>query len=197
MSRLEQLASGIQLGDDKPSHMLSRLQRTNATTDKSLLRDFWLKRLPQQARLVLTGVEKSRPNGLSLEELAVIADDIMESLNASSTIDTSIAAIGNDQHSSELQINAISSPFVDRIKGLEKDMANLKSTLSRIESKLGQSSSRHSRSQSRSDNRSRQRSNTPAKNQSKDNFSTCWFHYKFGNKANKCESPCDFNSKNE
>lgn len=45
LSRLEQLNSGIQLGDNKPSHMLSLLQRTDVTSDQKLIKDFWIQRL--------------------------------------------------------------------------------------------------------------------------------------------------------
>ncbi|KAM8701605.1 hypothetical protein ACLKA7_005564 [Drosophila subpalustris] len=37
MVRLDKLANGIQLGDGRPSHLLSQLQRTNATNDESVV----------------------------------------------------------------------------------------------------------------------------------------------------------------
>lgn len=40
MARLEKLSTGIQLGDLKPSHLLTQLQRTEATTVESIVRRY-------------------------------------------------------------------------------------------------------------------------------------------------------------
>uniref|UniRef100_A0A6P4F8I1 Uncharacterized protein LOC108047811 n=1 Tax=Drosophila rhopaloa TaxID=1041015 RepID=A0A6P4F8I1_DRORH len=53
MVRLDRLATGIQLGDGRPSHLLSQLQQTNATNDESVVRRYWIKRLPPPARAVI------------------------------------------------------------------------------------------------------------------------------------------------
>lgn len=34
------------------------------------------------------------------------------------------------------------------------------------------------------------------RSESRKRFPTCWFHYKFGNKARRCQKPCDFQSEN-
>jgi len=43
MMRLDRLATGIQLGDGRPIHLLSQLQQTNATNDESIVRRYWIK----------------------------------------------------------------------------------------------------------------------------------------------------------
>ncbi|KAH8331328.1 hypothetical protein KR059_000191, partial [Drosophila kikkawai] len=80
MVRLDRLATGIQLGDGRPSHLLSQLQQTNATNDESVVRRYWIKRLPPPARAVIVGLLESSPN-TTLAQLATAADAVMDSLN--------------------------------------------------------------------------------------------------------------------
>lgn len=173
IARLEQLTSGIQLGDNKPSHMLTQLQRTGVTTDKQLIKDFWLQKLPVSARAVITGVDKGNPD-MSLEQLASIADEIIDVVRVNS-VDVVSARDPNKhfQDSNNKPIDKKSS-IEDRIKRIEQ-------TLSRIELK---SSNRRSRSRSRNNSTSRKSSSS--------HQGDCWYHKRFGDKAQKCDPPCNF-----
>jgi len=73
MVRLDRLATGIQLGDGRPSHLLSQLQQTNATNDESVVRRYWIKRLPPPARAVNVSLLESSPN-TTLAQLATAAE---------------------------------------------------------------------------------------------------------------------------
>lgn len=199
ISRLEQLTTGIQLGDAKPSHVLTQLQRTGVTTDKKIIRDFWLQRLPLQARAVITGLEQGAHGSLELDELATIADEIVASLRVSSSsiavlqaAPTVSMASAAAQPTATATVSAISSPVETRINQLEKDIDTVKATVTRIESKLGQVNIR-GRSTDRRDSRDRSssRPRRDGSNQSKGStqHSTCWFHREYGTKARKCNKP--------
>lgn len=45
-------------------------------------------------------------------------------------------------------------------------------------------------------NQGRSTSRTTKNSGSQKRFSTCWFHYKFGNKAKRCQKPCDYKPEN-
>lgn len=194
MARLDKLTSGIQLGDGKPSHLLSQLQRTNATSDESIVRRYWIKRLPPAARAVIVGMLEAQPN-TPLNQLAITADAVLDSLAET----TSIASVTSDSniHSN---INAVSS-IDSRVDKLEKRIDTQETTLQQINSKLGQLlANDRSRQRDRSQSQSN-RSNTPQRsttNEQQQQSKSCWFHRKYGSQARKCLSPCDFtpNQKN-
>lgn len=179
IARLEQLTSGLQLGDKKPSHLLSQLQRTGATTDKQIIRDFWIQKLPVAARAVITGVSKG-PTEMTLEQLASIADDVVDTMRTNK-----LAGIEstNDVTSADMAAMSSTRKLEDRVLSLEK-------TLSRIESKLGQLSN-PSRGRTYERSLSRNRPATPAKTQ-QSSGDICWFHTTFGKEAKRCRSPCKF-----
>lgn len=186
ISRLEQLTSGIQLGDNKPSHMLTQLQRTDVTRDKQIIKDFWIQRLPVAARAVIAGVDKSSPN-MTLEELAIIADEIVDTVRVNN-----IESIGNTV-SPNANISAMATnQNNDRISMLEKIIA-------RIENKLD-----NPNHNGRSRNRQREnRDKTPHRSKSRNNYvpannGKCWYHSNYGDLARKCTAPCTFitNKKN-
>jgi len=88
MARLEQLIAGIQLGDGKPSHMLSQLQRTGVTSDQKLIKGFWLQRLPVDTRGILAVFAKSNPD-TTVESLAAIADEVMDVTHVNAAVSNS------------------------------------------------------------------------------------------------------------
>lgn len=200
MARLDKLSGGIQLGDSRPSHLLSQLQRLNATNDATVVRRYRIKRLPAQARAVVVGMLESNPD-ITLEQCAKTADAVMDSLTYAGDI-ASIVSVANNTIEKVNQgagnnVSAIATNDV-RIGQLEKTVDKHETTLQQINSKLGQLLSQNrSRTRERSQSNYRgNRSNTP--HQSSNGIESpespfCWYHTEYGKRARKCDSPCTYN----
>lgn len=126
MARLEQLTTGIQLGDSKPSHILTQLQRTNVTSDMQLIKNLWLQRLPVSVRAVITCESKSNPN-CSMDELGALADEILDSVRVNS-IESVEATTQNNS------IDAVSTNVSDRLSRIEQTLSSLKQQMKRSRS---------------------------------------------------------------
>ena len=76
--RLQQLLHSKELGDRKPSQLLCKMQQllgdSTAATDSTFVRGLFLQRLPVNVRMVLA----SAPDSASLEDLAKLADRVVE-----------------------------------------------------------------------------------------------------------------------
>ena len=180
--RLQQLFTGEELGDRKPTQLLRQMQQLlgdRPGIDPSFLQELFLQRLPQSVRMVLA----STPEGTALSKLAEMADKVMEVAAPSG----SVASLNTHPPSDQTVAPPPTPPAT------AADIQELRSEISRLE-KLVRSLAR-SRSPSRSA-RSSQRSPTPtptpASNTS-DN-SLCWYHQKFGDRARDCRQPCSWSS---
>ena len=171
--KLQQLFTGEELGDRKPTQLLRRMQQLIGDRpgfDSSFLRELFLQRLPQNVRMVLA----STPEGTTLDKLADMADKIME------VAIPSVAAV-----------SAPSSAGTAPLTSLAAEMEHMRSEIQRL-TKLVNKLSR-TRSSSRSTPRSPRRSSTPpSTDDTSDKF--CWYHHKFGEQAQKCKAPCSWSS---
>ena len=169
--------------------------------DPTFLKTLFLQRLPMGVQTILALAVED----LSLEKLALQADRIME---VGSRTGSAIASVGtrapiattvNAYHEapkpppaapvgpSEL---AILTAVLEKLQTNIADMAVRHEELDKLVKRRDEGRSRERGERSRSRHRSQSRPRDNSK------FDTCWYHYKFGAKATKCDLPCAWNSGN-
>jgi hypothetical protein len=164
-TKLNNVLHGLTLGELKPSQLLSKIRFNagNYFNDESI-KELWLKRLPQQAQMVLTAFENDFP----LNVLAERADNLMETM-------------------CNLHINAVEKPNSSKIVPSAcsiSDLLDFKKEMLTEMNKMINSINNRSRSPNRSHSRSRRYRSNSIKNE------TCYYHYRFGDKAKKCLPGC-------
>lgn len=167
--KVKQLLNHEELGDRKPSQFLRHLKHlAGPGVPDDFLRTLWTSRLPSSTQTIVASQIKS-----SLEELAELADKI------------------HDVASPSPQVSATSRTTASSASW-ENQIAELTHQVQALSSKLDRLSRNRSRSASRGRTRNRKRS-SPSRSQSNYEKSPyCWYHTKFGPKANKCIKPCDY-----
>ena len=151
--KLQQLISGEELGDRKPTQLLRRMQQLlgdklgTSSDANSFVCELFFQRLPSNVRMVLASMDTS----MDINKLADMADKVMEV--------------------------ATPTTLRDEVTRLIYLVASL-STRFRGRSNSQACSSRRSRSP------------VPSSNSSSDTL--CWYHAKFGEKAEKCREPCNW-----
>lgn len=167
--KIKQLLMHEELGDRKPSQFLRHLKSlAGLNVPDEFLRTIWVSRLPHGIQTVLAG----QPGAASLEDLADLADRVNDL--ASST--PKVAAVRDSVPSSVLN-------------DLTREIAELRRQFQQM------SSSRSNRSRSRSTRNTRSSSRQRSLSNYR-RFPNCWYHNKFGERANKCIQPCDYKSEN-
>ncbi|XP_013196622.2 uncharacterized protein LOC106139679 [Amyelois transitella] len=165
--KVKQLLMHEELGDRKPSQFLRHLQHlAGPGVPEDFVRTIWTSRLPHNMQQVIAS-QASSP----IETLADLADRIQDIAPPAPTVAST----------SSLNHSAITM----------EDMAKQIAELTRQVKAL--TAHNRSRSQNRSNygNRNRSRSNSRYRKQP-----LCWYHAKFGGKARKCITPCDFKAEN-
>ena len=168
--KLQQLISGEELGDRKPTQLLRRMQQLlgdhlGPTTDNAFLKELFLQRLPANVRMVLASADATT----DLPKLADMADKIMEV-----AIPPTVAATSTQPQVSEVQ--------------------QLKEEITRLTELVASLAQQRPRGRSRSRSRNtRQQSPARADQQPPQNTdSVCWYHTKFDDAAKKCQPPCNW-----
>lgn len=161
-TRLQQLLTGEDLGDRRPSQLLRRMQQLLGERDipnhSALLRELFLQRLPQPIRLVLAAA-----GDVTLDRLAELADNVHEATSPS--------------------VTAVLPPRDPAISRLEARLEELAASVAALRSRPLET--RPSRLDHRALSRSRQaRSPSPT--------SLCWYHRRFRHRATKCTPPCSW-----
>lgn len=178
VKNFQKLISGLELGDQKPTQLLRRMRELGSgmITDEGLKIE-WLNHLPTQMRVVLSVNSEA-----TLDTLAAMADKMAEY-----TEPATVAAV-----STTTQDTVTST----QLKILSKQMEKLCLEVAELR---GRSRERH-RSRftpfkSRSRSQSRRRSNQPSVKPGDPTWE-CKYHFRFGDKAKRCESPCCRRNKN-
>ena len=188
--RLHQLLIAEELGDRKPTQLLRkmRLLLGESKLEDNILKQLFLQRMPGSVKAILASTQDS----VSLEQLAELADKIIEVATPSSSIGQVSNVAGGGAESSV-------SPEVQR---LSAQVAQLTAQVQALTAGLdrGRSSSRD-RGRSASRDSKRQRSRSKSRNSGTASGQThaspeCWYHWRFGDKAKHCISPCSHQNSN-
>lgn len=180
--QLQKLLSGLELGDQKPSQLLRRMRDLSGKLlSDEALKLMWLNQLPTQVRAVLSVNTES-----TLEMLSAMADKMMEHFEPATVAAVSKSSLAVN----EGQINTITTLHINslsrQIEKLTLEVAELRNQQYSSYRRPRQNSAHRGRSRSHS----RQRINNARKPGDTDWL--CRYHYRFGNGARKCESPCSF-----
>lgn len=161
--QFHKLVSEMDLGTQKPSQLLRRMSGLAANTQVSddALRRLWTARLPTAVRTVLTVTPDAK-----LDDLAVMADKIMENVNTGE-----VAAV----------YNAAGPDLTDQLSRMTMEMQSLRNEISEI----------RGRSQSRGNGWRGSRSQSRGRSQTKKNW-LCRYHYRWRARARTCEQPCNW-----
>lgn len=169
VKNFQKLICGLELGDQKPSQLLRKMRELGSgmITDEGLKIE-WLNHLPTQIRVVLSVNTEA-----TLDTLAAMADKMYEY-----TERPTIAAVTTPN---------TSAPSLSQIDALSQQIEKL--TLEVAELRRGRANNHYRRPF-----RSRSRSHSGPRNANKpkpgDATWECKYHYRFGDKAKRCESPC-------
>ncbi|XP_075985607.1 uncharacterized protein LOC142982808 [Anticarsia gemmatalis] len=174
--KIRQLLTHEELGDRKPSQFLRHLQDlAGPSVPLDFIKTVWRQRLPTIVQTVLAS-----QTSLSPEQLADLADNIQETVAPCNVAATSCNSRDAASEIAELR------KMVEQLS-LKVDECTRASYSSRSSGQQHSPSRRH-----RSRNRSRSRSRSSANHR---NHPTCWYHYNFGDKAARCDKPCDYTGK--
>ncbi|XP_063624772.1 uncharacterized protein LOC134796515 [Cydia splendana] len=172
--QFQKLISGLELGEQKPTQLLRRMRELgkNMVPDDGL-KVMWMNQLPVQVRTVL-----SVNNESSLDILAAMADKMLEHAEP-----VTVAAVtqATDFQAPQSSQNTFFEKLSQKLDSLTLEIAALRSG-------GRQRYRRPFRSRSRSRSRSMAAHGT-SRNPGDPGW-LCRYHFRFGDKARRCESPC-------
>lgn len=171
--QIQKLISEMELGEQRPSQLLRRMQDlARGKIGSEMLTVLWQNHLPASVRGVLAATETTDP-----ERLATIADKIMETMRPNQ-----VAEVMDGSHA------ARDSAVLAEIAKLSARLDQMQR--SRSHSRRGQGGFRgRSRSRGNSGSRVRRTPDSPDW--------LCTYHYRYRTRATKCEQPCNWKPKAE
>ncbi|GFW51081.1 armadillo segment polarity protein [Trichonephila clavipes] len=171
MKELDIVTFLVQLGDEKPSHLLRKMKElSNGQLQDDFLQSLWLQRMPPHIQTVLSA--SSEP----LDKLAIIADKVSEVVGASSTI-CAAKTVPPPSQSSSCNAQPTMDSLARQIQELSLQVAELTRERNSSRHQRYSSDRRRSHSRSRSVNRG---------------SGICYYHRRYKEQARKCVSPCAF-----
>ncbi|GFT24027.1 transposon Ty3-I Gag-Pol polyprotein [Trichonephila clavipes] len=169
--KIKKLLTDLQLGDEKPSHLLRKMKElSNGQLQDDFLQSLWLQRMPPHIQTVLSA--SSEP----LDKLAIIADKVSEVVGASSTI-CAATTVPPPSQSSSCSVQPTMDSLARQIQELSLQVAKLTRERNSSRHQRYSSDRRRSHSRSRSVNRG---------------SGICYYHRRYKEQARKCVSPCAF-----
>lgn len=200
--RLEQLLSGEEMGDRKPSDFyryLKNLAGSSTSITAGLLKELWLRRLSSIVSAMVKSSGKT-----DIKDLLEVADSVHETLQVQNFSVNAVAS------SSSNNTNMAMIELQLQNQRLQAEILEIRGKLSRsgysddrdrrsYDSLRGPSSNRYDNrgrfhNRGRSPNRFNNRGCSPPQNRNRDEF--CYYHRTYGNRAQQCKPPCNFNHPN-
>lgn len=184
--RLEKLLNDSEIGDRKPSefsHDLRALSISNSMINNDLLVKLWMRKLPPTVQMHLSASYLT-----SIDDKLVLADKIYDLVkkNQISAICTPASSSSSNQLWESLI--QVTSNLAESVNKLSLDVSEIKSNNNnRTENNSVRSNYNSFRT---NDNNSFRINDNNISRSNRRNL--CWYHRKYGNRAQKCISPCDF-----
>lgn len=191
--RLTKLLDGVIMGDDIPSSYFRKLQNLageSTAINNDLLKKMWLNGLPSYVKTVLAASDQKDQGNL-----INIADKIVE--------------MGQPSGISEIKVNSKSSSLIEtKIANIEKKVNEVlaistnnyghrsrspyKNNRFNHQKHFGNSRSNFRRRNSSSYKYNRNKNNNTRSKSLAEKYPNCFYHYKYGKNAHKCQKPCNF-----
>lgn len=172
--QFQKLVGEMDLGTQRPTQLLRRMKELARNTHVSdeAVKNLWLARLPSSVRAVLTVSQDAK-----LENLATMADRIVENLRVGEVAEVSTRE-SND------------ADLLQQMSKLTMELQQLRGEVNAIRGRSLVQGNRWGRRNSRS----KSRSSVPRRTPDSPDW-LCKFHYRFRERANRCESPCNWQKK--
>ena len=177
--RLHLLLIAEELGDRQPSQLLRKMRQLlgDKVLEDGILRQSFLQRLPQNIQHILA----STPQTVSLEDLSLLADKILEVASprpSVAALTPSIPPPTMHDHNQQIAV-------------LQGQINQLTAQLQALSTQLD--SRDQPRFRGRSSSRSRFSRPSFSRSPSRTRLSPyCWYHERFGTATHKCTPPCIF-----
>ncbi|GFQ93670.1 uncharacterized protein TNCT_139151 [Trichonephila clavata] len=182
--QIRKLLSELQLGDDKPSHLLRKMRvlASGTSLNDDFLKTLWLQRLPSEIQSILSVSLET------LENLAKLADKIAE-VGTDPFLNVSVM----DKSKSSNPALPTNHPE-DLPNPLHQEVVALRQQVDALSQKFQRFSGW------KSSNRSRTRSNfsrNTTRSLEREGSSEICYHSKFGRHTKRCRSPCRYGKNKE
>lgn len=175
--QFQKLVGEMELGDQKPSQLLRRMQELarNTRVPEQTLHNLWSARLPPAIRAVLTVSQDQK-----LENLAGIADKIMET--------TKVGDIAAVSTSTQFPMTEL----ISQVHKLTLEVAALRGQVNQERNQpRGRPNDRYNHR-----SRSRSRPRTPRRTPNDPDW-LCKYHLRYRHRAIHCEQPCTWKKPSE
>lgn len=154
-----------EMGDRKPSQFLRHLQAlAGLDVPEHLVRSLWMGRLPSSVQAILATQSKS-----DTATVAELADAVFDALPRQHVMAATPVKTGIDA----------------TIEEMSHTITSLNNKITQVQHEIAEI-----RRRDRSHSRSRSAARESTRSTSSGRGDLCWYHFKFGNNARKCRSPC-------